>query len=36
MFDILNGKGVEKGLNEKKSTIKGLNLKYSKTIWVIS
>jgi hypothetical protein len=36
MLDILNPEGVEKGLYKKRNTIKGLNLKYSKTMWVMS
>ena len=32
VLDVLNTESVEKGLNRKKGTIKGLNLKYSKTI----
>lgn len=36
VLDVLNSESVEKGLNRKKDTMKGLNLKYSKTICVIS
>jgi hypothetical protein len=36
MFDILNAKGIEESLDRQRSTMKGLNLKYSKTICVIS
>jgi hypothetical protein len=32
VLDVLNTESVEKGLNRKKGTMKGLNLKYSKTI----
>jgi hypothetical protein len=36
MFNVLNGKGIEESLDRERNTIKGLNLKYSKTICVIS
>ena len=36
MFNVLNGEGIEESLDRERNTMKGLNLKYSKTICVIS
>lgn len=34
--DLLEGESVEEGLSGGRRTMKGLNLKYSMTIWVMS
>lgn len=36
VFDFLEVEGVKEGLREGTVTMKGLNLKYSITMWVIS
>jgi hypothetical protein len=36
VFDLFNSEGVEEGLNLIRITMKGLNLKYSSTMWVMS
>lgn len=36
VLDLLDSEGVEEGLNVIRITMKGLNLKYSSTMWVIS
>lgn len=36
VLDLLNAEGIEEGLHSRGGTMKGLNLKYSKTMWVMS
>lgn len=36
VLDLLDAEGIEEGLDSRGGTMKGLNLKYSRTMWVMS